>query len=609
MKADLKRLLRDSGTVSVAGTARAGGRRRRIPLNLAVGAAVVIAVLAIGAGLLLRQGRPAAEGPAGFLRIAVLPFENEGTADDAYFADGMTDEVRNKLAALPGLTVLARSSSDQYKGTTKSADKIAEELKASFLLTATVRWQKAGSGASRIRVTPELTEVSGSGPPTARWRDSFDAVLDDVFRVQGEIATRVAGALRLTLGASEERQLAVPPTTNLAAYEAYVRANAVRNSQDGPTLRRVVALLEQAVSLDPAFAPAWASLSVARSMLYINSVPLPDLAAASMAAAERSLQLAPGLPDGRFAMATYFRTVPKDAARALDECRKGLAIDSRNVDLLRAAAAIEASLGRWEQSLTHLEQTQSLDPRSSAVAQSLGWTLIFLRRYPRAHEVYDLALALDPAMIRLVQEKGMVFLAQGDLAGARAWFAEPRAGVQEADLLSQAATYWDLVWVLDDAQQKLVLSLPIEAFAGDSAGRALVFTQIYALRKETDKMRQYGAEAERALAKQQALAPEDAQLHVLRGLALAHLGRRDEAIREGELAVKIRPMSLDAYVGPYLQHQLVRIYMILGEKEKAIDRLEPLLANPYFLSPGWLKIDPNFDPLRGNPRFEKLVGR
>ncbi|HMA53602.1 MAG TPA: protein kinase, partial [Acidobacteriota bacterium] len=608
MKADLKRLLRDTGSASASVVGRAAGRRR-LPLGLAAAGAVVVAGLAIGGALLLRSRKPSPAGAAGPVRIAVLPFENEGAAEDSFFADGMTDEVRNKLAALPGLTVLARSSSDQYKATAKPADKIAEELKASFLLTAKVRWQKAGSGASRIRVTPELTEISGTGPATARWRDSFDAVLDDVFRVQGEIATRVAGALRLVLGDQDERRLAVAPTTNLAAFEAYARANAMRSSQDGPTLRRVVPLLEQAVSLDPSFAQAWASLSVARSVLYRNSVPRPELGVAALAAAERAVQLAPGSPDSAFALATYYLMVTKDLAKALEECRRGLAIDGRNTDLLKTSASIEASLGQWDQSLARLEQLQSFDPRSATVAQSLGWTLLFLRRYSESRRVYDQALALEPGQIRSIQEIGMIFLAQGDLAGARAWLFEPRPEVQESDLLGQIAVYWDLVWVLDDARQQRVMSLPIEAFAGDAAGRALVFAQIFALRNVTDKKRQYAAEAERVLVTQLAETPDDAQLHVLRGTALAYLGRRDEAVREGELAIKMWPISVDAYVGAYIQHQLVRIYTILGEKDKAIDWLGPLLSNPYFLSPEWLRIDPNFDPLRGDPRFEALLRR
>ncbi len=201
----------------------------------------------------------------------------------------------------------------------------------------------------------------------------------------------------------------------------------------------------------------------------------------------------------------------------------------------------------------------------------------------------------------------MVYLAQGDLAAARAWLAEPRADIQEADLVVQMAMYWDLVWVLDDARQKVLMTLPVEAFGGDPAGRALIFAQVYALKGDAENRRRSAAEAALAFAEQLSQTPDDAQLHVLRGLALAYAGRRDEAISEGERGVALLPISRDAYVGPYVQHQLARIYTILGEKEKALDKLEPLLKIPYFLSPGWLRIDPNFDPLRGNPRFEKLA--
>ncbi len=612
IRADLKSLLLDSsampvaGSATIPGAAAIAGRRRRPSRTLVAGGAVVMAGIAIGAGLLLRSQKPAAPGPAGPTRIAVLPFENEGAPEDAYFADGMTDEVRNKLAALPGLTVLARSSSDQYKGTTKSVDKIAAELKASFLLSAKVRWQKAG-GASRIRVTPELTEVSDAGPPTARWRDSFDAVLDDVFRVQAEIAARVAGALRLTLGAQEQRQLAGQPTTNLAAYEAYMRGKGLEGAADIPTLQRAVAFFEQAVSLDPSFAQAWAGLSGARSYLYLIGIPTPELAEAARTSAEKCLALAPGRPDGHLAMNAYLRNVSNDFPRALEEARKGLAIDPNNSGLLRGASLTEMNLGHWEKALAYLEQAQTVDPRSGDIATRRGWVPLLQRRYPQALEVYDEALALGPGNLRAVQEKTMVYLAEGDLVAARAWLAEPHAGIEETDLLAQMATYWDLMWLFNETQTKKLLDLPLEAFGGYVGSRALVFAQAYALRGETGPMKREAEESERGFGEQLDLTPNDAQLHVMHGLALAYLGRRNEAVREGERGVALSPVSRDAYSGPYLQHQFVRIYMILGDKEKALDLLEPLLKIPYYLSPGWLRIDPNFDPLRGDPRFEKLV--
>jgi len=608
MKTDLRRLLRDAGSGPIAEEIAAPARRR-VSLGLVAGAAVVVAGLAIGAALLLRPRPTAPRDAAGPTRIAVLPFENQGAAEDAYFADGMTDEVRTKLASLPGLAVIARSSSDQYKGAKLDANKIAGELGVSYLLTATVRWQKAAGGTSRIRVTPELLEVTRTGAPTARWQDSFDAVVDDVFRVQGEIATRVAGALKLTLGAQEQRQLTGQPTTNLSAYEAYMRGQSLIGGQDAATLRRAVAFFEQAVSLDPSFAQAWARLSVARSLLYSNGIPTLALSEQARSAAEQAIRIAPGLPDGHLALASYYRNIKNDAGPSLEESRKGLAIDGNHAELLRSAALSEMSLGRWEQSLEELEKGRSVDPRASGIATLQGWALLALRRYPEAHQAYEEALALDPASVRAIQENTMVFMAQGDLAAARAWLDRPRPEIERSDLLSQMASYWDLMWIFDEEQTRTLLGLPVEVYGGNVSAQALVLAQVHDLRHDAAARRKAAALAEATLVEQLKEAPDDPQLHVLHGLALAYLGRGGEAVREGELGCAMRPISRDAYVGPYFRHQLVRIYMILGEKDKALDQLEPLLGVPYYLSPGWLRIDPNFDPLRGDPRFEKLAAR
>ena len=551
--------------------------------------------------------RPPVAAP-GDIRIAVLPFENLGSAEDAYFADGMTDEVRSRLASLPQFRVIARSSAMAYKGSAKTPQTIARELGVRYLLTGRVRWQKGTAGASRIRVVPELVEASQGGSPITRWQDSFDAVVEDVFRVQGEIATRVAGALKVTLGGQEQRRLAMRPTTNLAAYDAYLHGEAawLDWADDAATLQRMAAHCERAVALDPAFALAWARLSWARSNLYYSAMPVPALAAGAREAAERSLQLVPNLPEGRLAMSTYFLWVEKDNVRALDQARQGLAMEPTNADLLGGAAMAERGLGRWDECIAYLEQQRSVDPRSVRALLPLGTALLWTRRYREATEALDAGLELAPTNPALIEDKAMVLLAQGNLAAARAWLAQ-QPKEREAANLVEFGIGFDLLWIFDARQRAAFLKLPVEAFGGNRAMRALAFAQIHALERDPTGLRRSAEDAEREFRHQLTETPNDGQALVLHGLSLAYLGRRDEAVREGERGVAALPISRDAWAGAYVQHQLVRIYTVLGERSKALDRLEPLLTIPHYLSPAWLLIDPNFAPLRGDARFDRLI--
>ena len=242
----------------------------------------------------------------------MLPFENLGDSAEAYFADGMTDEVRGKLSQVSGLAVIARASSNEYRKTTKAPQQIARELGADYLLTATVRWEKAGGGPSRVRVSPELIRVEPGAAPTTKWQQPFDASLTDVFQVQADIATKVASALNVALGDSVRHELAAKPTENLAAYDAYLKGEAASQGMsvaDPASLRRAIGFYQQAVALDPAFVPAWAELSRAYALLYTNSTPTPELAAQARDAANRAQALGPDRPEGQVALGDYYRFV------------------------------------------------------------------------------------------------------------------------------------------------------------------------------------------------------------------------------------------------------------------------------------------------------------
>jgi TolB-like protein/Flp pilus assembly protein TadD len=576
-------------------------RKRALPI--AVAATVALAVAAV---LLLRRAPTPPVAAPGIQRVAVLPFENLGSPEDDYFADGIADEVRGKLTSLRGVEVIARGSSTPYKKTAKSQTQIAGELGVGYLLTATVRWQKS-AGASRVQVTPELVEVRKSGAPASKWQESFDASLTDVFQVQSDIASRVASALGVALRGREEKRLLEKPTRNLAAYDAFLKGQDIWRGLavgDPAGLRRALSFYDQAVALDPAFAQAWARISWANSSLYTNISPTPEVADRAREAAEKAVALSPDAPEGYHALGNYRRLVLQDFGGALEQYRKGQSLSPGNADLLTATALAEESLGRWAAAVEHFRQAERLDPRSIPQLFRLGQALLYLRRYAEARQALDRGLDLAPGNLTLISEKVMTFLGEGDLAGARKVVAAVPKEVEPAALVAYLAKL-DLVWVLDGAQREVLLRLTPGAFNDDRAVWAVALLQAAA--GDAAKVRTYAEEAVKALEEQLRAAPDDAVRRATLGFALAHLGRRQEAIREGKRSVALTPVAKDSSVGTVVQHQLALIYILAGEPEKALDNLEPLLRVPYLLSPGWLQIDPNFDPLRNNPRFQKLV--
>lgn len=545
----------------------------------------------------------ALQGPRSAVRLAVLPFENRGLAEDQYFVDGVTEQVRGKLASLGGFQVIAKTSSDQYRGSTQPIQGIGRELEVDYLLVGTVTWAREAEGPGRVHVVPQLVSVEAG---RVNWDETFDAELTDVFDVQTEIASRVADALGVALGAAEQQRIAKRPTGNLQAYDAFLRGRATFGA-DPSTLRQAARYFEEAVVLDSTFAEAWAELSITLGVLYSNATPDPEVAARAKEAAERALRLDPGGPSGHRAIARYHVLIAPDAAVAEGHITQALQAAPNDPVLLSAAASIERILGRWDAALAHLEQARRLDPRSVGIANSLSTTLLWMRRYPEALAAIEAALALAPGELSLSQDKAMILVAQGDLAGARGALREVSTAVTLTDLVVFFATYWDMYWVLEEPQVELLLRLDPSAFDGDRAVWAAVMTQVWAYRGDRAKSRAFADSAATEQWKAIREMPADPQMHVLHGLALAYAGQKELAIEEGTRGVALLPVSRDAETGVYLQHQLARIYLIVGEPERALDQLEPLLKMPYFLSPGWLKIDPTFAALKGNPRYERLV--
>ena len=572
-----------------------------------IAAAVAVLVAAAGLYLWKRPKTGGASNAAGVKRVAVLPFENLGAPEDDYFADGIADQIRGKLTSLPGVEVIARSSSTPYKKTTKTPQEIAKELDARYLLTATVRWEK-GSGGNRVQVNPELVEIKESGAPASRWQQPFDAALSDVFQVQAEIATKVAQSLGVALGAGQEKSIAEPPTENLAAYDAFLKgeaASAEMTKSDPPSLRRALPFYEQAVALDPTFSVAWSRISSTCSLIYSNSVPTKELSDRARQAAEKSIALAPQRADGYRALGTFYRLVQADNPRALEQLRKARGLEPGRPDLLRALAYTEESLGRWDDALAHFQQARRLDPR--APGRGLAQALLCRRQPIEAREEFERAVALSPGNLSNIEGVVMTFLSQGDLEGARAYLREEERNVDPNALFAYVANYQDLAWILDGSDTQTLRRLTPADFGDDPSAWAISLSDASLFAGDLAGSRSYAEKAREGIEGQLKDAPDDPQRHAILGLALARLGRKEDATREGRRGVELMPMSRDASQAAYIQHLLVRIYINAGEPEKALDQLEPLLKMPYYLTPAWLKIDPNFDPLRKNPRFQKLV--
>ena len=580
-------------------------KQTKQPRSLVVLGGVALAVLVAGVlGLWMRhRSSTAFISPQ---RLAVLPFENLGDTADAYFADGVTDAVRDKLAGLPGLEVIASASSGQYRHTAKRPEQIGRELGVRYLLAGKVRWVK-GTGASRVQVHPELVDVEGGAE---RWVEPFDAALTDVFQVQADIATRVAEALGVALRRAELQALTERPTEKLAAYDAYLRGQEISqrtSTIDVVNLRREIGFYEQATTLDSSFALGWAELARARAEIFWGGGPLPDLAEAAHQAAERAVALAPTQPEGYLALGTYFYRVARDYTKALAELTQGQQLAPANVDLLAALAYAEESLGRWDSALMHLQRAQALDPRSVIAAQRLGSALLALRRYPAALEAYEHGLSVDPTNMGLIQSKMTVYLALGDLPRAQAVIAAALDKIDSTTVIRYVSAFGITSWVLTSAQQRYLFRLTPAAFDHDVVAWGLACMKARAQRGDQAGAHVYADSVRAVLHAGLHVTPNDPPSRMLYGLALAHLGRYADAIREAEGGVTLLPITKDALDGAWMLQNLAEVYMLAGKDEAALDALERLLTVPSNLSPGWLRIDPTFALLKGNPRFERLV--
>ncbi len=557
--------------------------------------------------MLLLDGAPApASASSERQKLVVLPFENLGAPEDDYFADGLTEEVISRLAEIPELGVISRTSALQYKGTEKSIGEIGEELDVQYVLEGTVRWERPPEGASRVRVTPQLIRVSDD---THLWTERYDAVLASVFDIQSDIAGSVATAMGVALLDRGRPSSDRPPTTNLDAYQYLLRGNDHMHRGFSETdSRAAVEMYEKAVELDPTFAEAHARLSRAHSRMYWFFFDRSDeRMAAALRAAERALELDPDHPQGHIALGSYYYRL-LDYDRALAEFATAERLLPSSGDLAYTISTSLRRKGDWEKGLEYLRRAVELDPRSSETAHALGSTLYYMRDYSETQASLDRSILLQADWPQPRVYKAWVQLsADGDAETARSTLQRAIDVVSPESLFPGVDDVQPWYMLRSVGPPEWVEGLAKGIFGADTASYFLARAELYGQRGEEELGRAYFDSVRVLMESNVARRPDDARFRSLLGVAYAGLGRKDDAIREANRATELLSVEVDGLWGRTFHENLAWVYVTAGEHDAAIDELQYLLSIPGPTTPALLRIDPAWEPLRDSPRFWDLL--
>jgi serine/threonine protein kinase/tetratricopeptide (TPR) repeat protein len=577
-------------------------------LLVGIGGALLVAVVAVlvfQSGPLQKTGQPSARK-----MLVVLPFENLGAPEQEYFADGITEEITSKLSGLSGLGVIARSSAMQYKKTAKSISQVGEELGVSFALQGTVRWETA-EGTTRVRVTPQLINIADG---TQMWSQPSEAVFAGAFKLQSDIAGQVASALDVALLQPEKHSLETVPTRNAEAYDSYLRGTEyLYRSTTEEDFRIAEQMFQRAVDLDPGFAKAFAKLGFLHSNLYWEYYDhTEERVRKSKYAAERALELAPDLPDAHGAMGWYYYHCLRDFENGRQEFQRGLKAEPNNIDLLLGIASVCRRQGHFAEATTYFERIVTIDPRSPGMMQDLANTYVMSMRYAEAEHTYDRYINLVPDVAEGYYGKSLLYVMwKGDLPGARRVLEE--AGNRKVGREDATFLYYTIMLDVFDgrfsqAAGRLQSAEPrVFSYQQWYIPRELLQAQIQGYMKQPERQKALFNAARTILEGDVRDHPDDPRMLSSLGICLAGLGRADEAVREGKRAVDLVPLSVEALNTPYRMQDLALIYTMVGKEEAAIDMLGELLKIFSPVTVPMLRLDPAWNPLRGNPRFQKLL--
>ncbi len=543
--------------------------------------------------------------------IAVLPFENlSAEKENAYFADGIQDDILTNLSKIGDLKVISRTSVMQYKGAARNVREIGKALGVSNILEGSVR-----RSGNKVRINVQLIDANSD---QHIWANDYDRDLIDVFAIQSDLAHEIANALQAKLSDTEKALMERKPTENGEAYLAFVQAHNLQSAvEDVGKLKQSEQLYARAIELDPKFALAIASYSCLESWILHTFDPTRERRQKARALAEQALQLQPDLPEAHLAMgfSYYYGDNNYDAAqKEFEIARRGLPNES---EVYLALGAIQRRQGKWAESTANLEKAASLNPKESWPLQNLAFNYQMLRDFDAANKTIDRGLEVDPNAFGLWETKSKLAIAEkGDLSVSEKAFQTAKSmPMNDEDKLRMASGRADVFLLERKYQEGLreAESLPDDllstAFPQHLSGKYYLIGFARKALQDEAGARAAFLKAKDLLEAQLKESPDSPDMHIQLAKILAYLGEKDAALAEARRATELLPESKDAFGGPEIAAGVAEVHAILGDNGRAIEILDRLLSRPSAVTVHSLKVNPIWDPLRNDPQFQALLNK
>jgi TolB-like protein/Tfp pilus assembly protein PilF len=538
--------------------------------------------------------------------IAVLPFENfSNDKNNAYFADGIQDDILTTLSRISDLKVISRTSVMGYRGNSRNIREIGKALGAGAILEGSVR-----SDGKRVRVNVQLINTEND---EHLWANEYDRDLTDVFAIQTDLAHEIAGALQAKLSPTEETRMSQKPTENGEAYLAFVQAHDLQMRPDHleSNLQKAEALYQRAVELDPKFALAFAALSRLESWIYHSSDPTAARKEKAREAADEARRLRPDLPETHAALGYYYYYTQLDYERALAEfagAERGLPND---VDNLMAVAAIQRRQGKWTESTDNFAKAVLRSPKDADLLVNYAFNYIALRQYDKAEQIVDRGLQVAPDSFSLHAAKAQIALSgRGDFTVADGMLANAPAALDSEGMLSFGRISILILQRRFSEALQVVQRQPgeiLRSFGTAPVPKDFSEGSIYLFMHDNGKAFEAFKRARPIVERLLSESRDDPTRRMLHAQLLVVLGEKEAGIAEANRAAALLSESKDAYDGPQITIGLAQVLAWAGENDRSLELIKRSLSTPNGVTVPLLKLDPAWDPLRSDPRFQQVV--